>query len=383
MDLWEYQLKNKRIFLSYPEFTTRDFFSINKTLNNLNRKPEQASKIIEKFEIELASLYGVEHAVALSSGTAAIHLGLKALNIKQGDQVIIPSLTFAATAFPVLYEGATPLFLDVDKDTWTLDLNLLESHLKECKSSDLPKLIISVDLFGRTCDYERLFEITDKYEVPVMIDSAESLGSTFNKFNPVTKVPLSIVSFNFNKIITTLGGGAILTNDNKIEILARKLSNQAREKFHWYQHNEIGFNYRISPLQAAIGVSQLARLVQTVKNRRNIRNIYVENLNDVKGIRVIQDSGWEVSNSWLTLIEFERQIFPNGRDSAYNLLFQNNIESRFVWKPLHLQPVFKKYKAILTGTSEEIYDTSLCLPSSNFLKKSEVKKISQIIKDSL
>jgi len=376
-------LKNKQIFLSYPEFTIGDFLALNKTLNNLNKKPEQSTKIIKNFEAELASLHGVAHAVALSSGTASIHLGLKALDIKQGDQVIIPSLTFAATAFPVLYSGAIPIFMDVDEYSWTLDLYLLDAYLKNCKNSELPKLIISVDLFGKTCDYDRLVDISNTYGVPIMIDSAESLGTKFKNFSPASKVPISIISFNFNKILTTLGGGALLTNDKKIELSARKLSNQARENFHWYEHNEVGFNYRINSLQAALGISQLTRLEATVNIRRSIRNEYQKNLSGIKGLSVIQDSNWEISNSWLTLIRFDSQIFPNGRDNAYNLLRQNNVESRFVWKPLHLQPVFRGYTSILTGSSEEIFRTSLCLPSSNFLTNSEIKKICLLIRKSL
>jgi dTDP-4-amino-4,6-dideoxygalactose transaminase len=376
-------LKNKQIFLSYPEFTIGDFLALNKTLNNLNKKPEQATKIIKNFEEKLASLHGVAHAVALSSGTASIHLGLKALDIKQGDQVIIPSLTFAATAFPVLYSGAIPIFMDVDKYSWTLDLDLLDTYLKNCKQSELPKLIIPVDLFGKTCDYDRLIDISNTYGIPIMIDSAESLGTKFRNFSPASKVPISIISFNFNKILTTLGGGALLTNDKKIELSARKLSNQARENFHWYEHNEVGFNYRINSLQAALGISQLSRLEATVNIRRSIRNEYLKNLSGIKGLSVIQDSNWEISNSWLTLIRFDSQIFPNGRDKAYNLLRQNNIESRFVWKPLHLQPVFRGFTSILSGSSEEIFRTSLCLPSSNFLTKAEIKKICILIRKSL
>lgn len=376
-------MKNKRINLSYPEFTTSDFLALNKTLRSINKKPEQVGTIIENFEKELASLYEVAHAVALSSGTAAIHLGLKAFNIKPGDKVIIPSLTFAATAFPVMYMGAIPIFIDVNKHTWNLDLDLLENNLKECKKSELPKLIICVDLFGKMCDYERLIEISNRYEVPVMIDSAESLGSKYKKFNPVSKVSISIVSFNFNKILTTLGGGVLLTNDKKIESIVRKLSNQARENFHWYEHNEVGFNYRMNYLQAALGVSQLKRLDKSIKSRRGIRELYFKNLAGIKGIKIIQDSNWEISNSWLTLIQFEKPLFPNGRDNAYNLLSQNNIESRFIWKPLHLQSVFKEYRSILTGVSEEIFNTSLCLPSSNFLTKADIDNICDLIKKSL
>jgi len=273
--------------------------------------------------------------------------------------------------------------MDVDKYSWTLDLDLLDAYLKNCKHSELPKLIISVDLFGKTCDYDRLIDISNTYGVPIMIDSAESLGTKFRNFSPASKVPISIISFNFNKILTTLGGGALLTNDKKIELSARKLSNQARENFHWYEHNEVGFNYRINSLQAALGISQLSRLEATVNIRRGIRNEYLKNLSGIKGLSVIQDSNWEISNSWLTLIRFDSQIFPNGRDKVYNLLRQNNIESRFVWKPLHLQPVFRGYTSILTGSSEEIFRTSLCLPSSNFLTKAEIKKICMIIRKSL
>ena len=217
-----------RIHLSYPDFTQADIQIMHEVLDKLNSKDQDKNSSIELFEKQLADFHNVSHVVSLSSGTAAIHLALLALKIGAGDRVIVPTLTFAATAFPLNYVGAIPIFIDVCKKTWTLDLELLHQYLKNCKVSELPKAIISVDLFGRTCDYDELARVAEEFDIPVLIDAAESLGTKYKNTPTAAKGLISVLSFNFNKIITTTGGGALLTNNETIAITARKLGNQAR-----------------------------------------------------------------------------------------------------------------------------------------------------------
>lgn len=376
-------MTQNRIYLSYPEFTQVDIQAVNEVIIKLNSRNQDKNSPIESFENDLAKFHNVSHVVTLSSGTAAIHLALLALKIQAGDRVIVPTLTFAATAFPLSYVGAIPIFIDVCKETWTMDLELLEQYLKKCKKSELPKAIISVDLFGRTCDYDELSRIAADFDIPVLIDAAESLGSEYKNTPTASQGLISILSFNFNKIVTTTGGGALLTNDESIAKMARKIGNQARDNFHWYEHSDIGYNYRMSPILAALGISQLARIETLVEKRRSIRDTYSKLLGDIFGLTVSVDSKWERSNAWLSTINLDNKIFFHGRDTVRNSLEKENIESRFIWKPLHLQPVFASCQTILTGVSEEIFNTSLCLPSSHTLNQNDLVRICSIVKKSL
>jgi dTDP-4-amino-4,6-dideoxygalactose transaminase len=376
-------MKTKRILLSSPEISTIDMDALIKQSHIINSQVD-VNDSINEFEKELAYFTGAANVVLLSSGTSALHLALVSLGIGKGDTVIIPTLTFAATAFPVKYVGAEPVFLDVDLDSWTLDLNLLEEFLGKCeKKSELPKLIIVVDLFGRLCNYDDLAKICDRFNIPFIVDAAESLGSKYKEVSIHPRALMSIVSFNFNKIITTMGGGALLTNNQIVANHVRKLANQARDDFHWYEHSEIGYNYRISPILAAMGRTQLGRIETIIEKRRRIRDNYLEFLGDIPGLDVNTDSHWERSNAWLSTIKLDSKFHFKGRDVVRDNLEKENIESRFIWKPLHLQPVFKSSEAILTGVSEEIFNTGLCLPSSHTLTENEILRVSKVIKKSL
>ena len=376
-------MTQNKIYLSYPEFTLDDIKAVNEVITKLGVGNQEKNSAIESFEKELAKFHNVSHAVTLSSGTAAIHLALLALSIQEGDRVIVPTLTFAATAFPLSYIGAIPIFIDVCKETWTLDLELLEQYLKKCKKIELPKAIIAVDLFGRVCDYDELSRISADFDIPVLIDAAESLGSKYKDKPTASQGLISILSFNFNKIMTTTGGGALLTNDESIANMVRKKANQARDNFHWYEHSEIGYNYRMSPILAALGISQLARIETFVEKRRSIRDTYYRFFSEISGLEVSIDSKFERSNAWLSTLKIDDKIFSNGRNTVRNGLEKENIESRFIWKPLHLQPVFASCQTILTGVSEEIFNTSLCLPSSHTLNQNELVRICDIVKKSL
>ena len=375
-------MKENKVYLSYPEITQQDIVSINNVLKGLAEK-NQESNLISQFETQIADFHQISNVVAVSSGTSALHLAFIALGIGVGDKVIVPTLTFAATAFPLNYVGALPVFIDVDKKSWTIDIDLLEIYLKKCSKSELPKLIIAVDLFGHTCDYDRLFELTDKFEIPVLIDAAEALGSKYKGRYTASLGIISILSFNFNKVITTTGGGALLTNNILFAEKTRKLANQARDNFHWYEHSEIGFNYRMSPILAALGISQLARITEIIGKRKEIRVKYTELLNGIRGITVSNDSQEEISNSWLTIASFDSKLYPNARDIVRKALEKENIESRFVWKPLHMQPVYSNASTILSGAAEKIFNEGLCLPSGTNLSNSEIERVCNIIKTAL
>ena len=375
-------MKENKVYLSYPEITQQDIVSINNVLKGLAEK-NQESNLISQFETQIADFHQISNVVAVSSGTSALHLALIALGIGAGDKVIVPTLTFAATAFPLNYVDALPVFIDVDKKSWTIDIDLLEIYLKKCSKSELPRLIIAVDLFGHTCDYDRLFELTDKFEIPVLIDAAEALGSKYKGRYTASLGIISILSFNFNKVITTTGGGALLTNNKLFAEKTRKLANQARDNFHWYEHSEIGFNYRMSPILAALGISQLARITEIIEKRKEIGFKYTELLNGIRGITVSNDSKEEISNSWLTIASFDSKLYPNARDIVRKALEKESIESRFVWKPLHMQPVYSNASTILSGAAEKIFNEGLCLPSGTNLSNSEIERVCNIIKTAL
>ena len=374
-------MDNNKIYLSHPDIDSVDLDVVSNAMISLSKL--EKNNFISDFESSLAKFHQVSNVVLLSSGTSAIHLALIALKIGSGDKVVLPTTTFAATAFPILYNKATPVFIDIDPNSWTIDLVLLEGYLKKCSKSELPKAILVVDLFGRTCDYDKLFEISDRYEIPVIIDAAESLGSKYKDSYSASLGNISILSFNLNKIITTTGGGAILTNDNLIADSCRKLANQARDDVHWYQHSEVGFNYRISPLLAALGLSQFKRIEVLIEKRRWIQNTYKNKFNSIDGINIGHDSPWEKANAWLSTIQFDSAKYPNKRDTVFENLNAENIESRFTWKPLHMQPIFIKNDRHLNGTAEKVFIESLCLPSSNSLNQDQIEKICNVIKKSI
>jgi len=374
-------MDNNKIYLSHPDIDSMDLDVVSNAMISLSKL--EKNNFISDFESSLAKFHQVSNAVLVSSGTSAIHLALIALKIGLEDKVVLPTTTFAATAFPILYNKATPVFIDIDPNSWTIDLVLLEGYLKKCSKSELPKAILVVDLFGRTCDYDKLFEISNRYEIPVIIDAAESLGSKYKDSYSASLGNISILSFNLNKIITTTGGGAILTNDNLIADSCRKLANQARDDVHWYQHSEVGFNYRISPLLAALGLSQFKRIEVIIEKRRWIQNTYKNQLNSIDGINIGHDSPWEKANAWLSTIQFDSAKYPNKRDTVFENLNAENIESRFTWKPLHMQPIFIKNDRHLNGTAEKVFIESLCLPSSNSLNQDQIEKICNVIKKSI
>lgn len=370
------------MFLSPPLIGDREQEAIQSVLQSGWVAP--VGPEIAAFETELAAQAGRSHAVALLSGTAAIHLGLLALGVSRSDEVLVPTLTFGATAFAVTHAGARPVFMDVEEDSWNLDPHLLETYLSEKASiGQLPAAIIPVDVFGRTCDYDSIMRVSDKYEVPVLVDSAESLGAMHGNAPSGSMGSAAVFSFNGNKIITTGGGGVLVTDDPEVARKVRHWSTQSREPFPWYEHEEIGYNYRMSNVLAAIGRAQLTRLPEIVRRRREIRDQYAQVLEGSQGISVMGDPPWGTWNGWLTTIRIDPAIHPNAPTLIREALETHEIESRPVWKPMHQQPVFRESESVLTGVADRLFAEGLCLPSGTSMSNSDVDHVARLILETL
>lgn len=323
---------------------------------------------VDAFEREFAARVGVGHAAALSSGTAALHLALILLGVGSGDEVITSTLTFSATANAITYVGATPVFVDVDPDTWQLSPGLVEEELAAAaQRGKLPKAVIAVDLYGQCADYDALGAVCGRYGVPLVEDAAEALGATYRGRPAGSLAEMAAFSFNGNKIITTSGGGMLVSDDAARIARARYLATQARDPAPHYQHSTIGFNYRLSNLLAAIGRGQLRVLEQRVAQRRAHREAYRASLADLPGVALMPEAPYGESNGWLTCITLdpkETEVLPEELRLA---LEAENIESRPVWKPLHLQPVFEGCRVRGGAVAEQLFARGLCLPSGSSL----------------
>ena len=323
--------------------------------------------------------------VALSAGTAALHLGLILLGVEPGDEVICQSFTFAASANPIAYLEATPVFVDSEKDTWNMDPVLLEEAIKDrlAKTGKLPKAIIPVHLYGMPVKMEEVMEVANRYGIPVLEDSAEALGSAYKGKKCGTFGEYGVLSFNGNKMITTSGGGALICPNEEKAKRALFYATQAREQAPHYQHEKIGYNYRMSNICAGIGRGQMFVLDEHVARRREIHDLYVKLLNGVKGVKVMcQPEGEDFnSNYWLTCITVDPEEAGFTREDVRLALDADNIESRPLWKPMHLQPVFKNAPFYGNGTSERLFEIGLCLPSGPTLTDEDVERVVKVIYD--
>jgi len=339
---------------------------------------------IALFETEIAACADRPHGVALSSGTAALHLGLLALGVRAGDEVVVPTLTFGATAFAVKYLGAEPLFVDCEPDVWSLDVQLLRGLLEQRSTEGrLPAAVVGVDLFGRTCDYDALEQVCAEYGVPLVLDSAEALGGSFGSAPAGSRGRFAIFSFNGNKIITTSGGGALVTDDAEMASRVRKWASQSRESLPWYEHEEIGFNYRMSNVLAALGRAQLARLPEIIQRRRHIRDRYAGVLQDVPGVTVMGDPPWGRSNGWLTTVTLDNDRYPAAAERVRKALDAEDIEARPIWKPMHRQPVFAQAQAALSGVADRAFRDGLCLPSGTGMSDADIERVLSVVVDEL
>ena len=326
-----------------------------------------------------------KQVVALSAGTAALHLGLILLGVEEEDEVICQSFTFSASANPIVYQGATPVFVDSEKDTWNMDPVLLEMAIKDrlAKTGKLPKAIIPVHLYGMPVKMEEVIDVANRYGIPVLEDSAEALGSEYKGKKCGTFGEYGVLSFNGNKMITTSGGGALICPSEAKAKRALFYATQAREQAPHYQHEKIGYNYRMSNICAGIGRGQMFVLDEHVARRREIHDLYVKLLAEVKGVKVMcQPEGGDFnSNYWLTCITEEPEEAGFTREDVRLALDEDNIESRPLWKPMHLQPVFKNAPFYGNGTSERLFEIGLCLPSGPMLTDEDVERVAKVIYD--
>ena len=331
---------------------------------------------VDAFERDVASRVGVAHGVALSSGTAALHLGLLTLGVGPGDVVVTSTLTFAATANAIVYTGAEPYLIDALPATGNMDPALLRDALVKLRGAgERVGAIVPVDLLGKAVDYTSIISIADEFDVPVLADAAESLGATHSGRAAGSFGRASIVSFNGNKIMTTSGGGMLLTDDEAFATHVRYLATQARQPVVHYEHVDIGYNYRMSNLLAALGRAQLSRLDEMIARRREMREAYKSLFAGVDGVEVFGAGGDMYDNVWLTsvLVEEESAGWTPSQLSA--ALAAQNIESRPLWKPMHLQPVFAGARGEITGTSEQLFRSGLTLPSGSALTVSERRRV--------
>ena len=335
---------------------------------------------VDAFEKEIAAALSVNDAVTVNSGTSAIHLALLVSGVKPGDEVICPSLTFCATANPIVYCGATPVFIDSEAETWNIDPVLTEEAIVDRmgKTGKKPAAIIVVHLYGMPANMDDILSVAKKYEIPVIEDAAEALGSSYNGKPMGTLGAAGIISFNGNKIITSSGGGALVCKNAQWNERARFLRQEAKQPLPYYEHHELGYNYRMSNISAAIGRAQLKSLLTRVKKKRSIFDYYAGAL---KHIEFQAEPSGHLSNRWLTVIRFTGDQ-TDRKENVRVALEKKNIESRLAWKPMHLQPLFRGVPVYGGKISEQLFQEGLCLPSGSALTESELATIVGIIRNS-
>ena len=370
-----------RIYLSPPSVAEEDIAAVESALRSGWVAP--VGPDLAHFEHEMASYVGVGHAVAMSSGTAGLHLAMKSQGVSPGDIVLVPTVTFGATAFAVTYLGAVPAFVDVDA-SGNMNPELIAKTVTELRAAGRSvAAAVPVDLYGTPADYDALLPLFEDLELAVIEDAAEGLGALHRRGALGAFGDVSVLSFNGNKIITTSGGGMVLTDDERVASSVRHWSTQSREPFPWYQHDEVGYNYRMSNILAALGCSQLRRIEDTVTARRAIRERYRQKLGDVHGIHVQEDPAWGKSNAWLTVIRISADCHPDGPTRVREYLEDRNIESRPVWKPMHQQPVFEGSPAFLSGAADALFRDGLCLPSGTHLPMDDVDVVAGMVIEAL
>jgi len=323
---------------------------------------------VDAFERELAARVGVGHAAALSSGTAALHLGLLMVGVKPGDTVLTSTFTFSATANAIRYVGARPVFVDSDSDTWNISPALLAEELESSAArGKLPAAVLAVDLYGQCADWDPITAACARYDVPLIEDAAEALGATYQGRAAGTFGALAAFSFNGNKIITTAGGGMLVSAREELVRRARFLATQARDPAPHYQHSSVGFNYRLSNLLAAVGRGQLRVLDERIRQRRSNRDFYVSAFASTPGLSFPTEASYGRSNAWLTCMLVDPTEFGATREDIRLHLESKDIETRPLWKPMHLQPVFEDCRSVGGGVSAGLFDVGLCLPSGSSL----------------
>lgn len=368
-----------RIYLSPPDISSKDHASVDAVLSSNWVAP--VGPQLTAFEKALAARAARAHAVALNSGSAALHLALLVLGVGPGDVVICPTLTFAASANPICYCGAEPVFIDSEPRTWNIDPDLLELELKErAEAGTLPKAVIVVHLYGQCAEMDPILELCQRYEIPLIEDAAEALGASYKGRPAGSMGQLSFFSFNGNKIITTSGGGMLLGDEAAWIDKARYLSTQAREPVAHYEHRAVGYNYRLSNVLAGLGLSQLEDLERRVAVKRGHFDAYREVLGALPGVEFMPISAEGCANYWLTCLTIDPEKSGTSRDAIIAALEAADIEARPLWKPLHLQPVFKDCESIGGAYAEALFADGLCLPSGSQMSSDERSKVVAIVR---
>jgi len=367
---------NKKIYLASPHMMGKEREYVTEAFDTNWIAP--LGPFVNKFEDYFKDYFNLKGACALSSGTSALHLAIKLAGVKQGDVVFCSSLTFSASANPITYEGGVPVFIDSEPETYNMSPEALEKAFEKYPN---PKAVIIVSLYGMPAKYDELIKICKKHNTVVIEDAAESLGSTYEGKKVGTFGDYSIISFNGNKIITTSGGGMLLTKDEEKAKHALKLATQSREPERWYEHKEIGYNYRMSNVCAAIGCAQFEKLEDKINIKRNIFNRYVDGFKDIKEIEMLKEPENMFSTHWLSVMKLKNsKVKPI---EIIETLEKENIEARHIWKPMHLQPVFEHCDFFMHGNNktvcEELFESGICLPSDTNMTKNEQERIIKII----
>ena len=331
---------------------------------------------VTAFEEEFAEMVGTPYAAALSSGTAALHLALMLAGVGTGDEVLVSTLTFSASANPIVYLGGRPVFIDSERVSWNMDPELLVATLaRKARQGCLPKAVIIVHLYGQSADLNPILEACNTYDIPLIEDAAEALGSSYQGRAPGTFGKTGIYSFNGNKIITTSGGGMLVSHDAALITHAKKLATQARDPGPHYQHSEIGYNYRLSNVLAGIGRGQLQVLEDRVEARRHNFDYYQETLGHLPGIEFMPEASWGRHTRWLTCITIDPHEFGATGEEIRLALEAENIEARPVWKPMHMQPIFAEYESVGGAVAEALFTQGLCLPSGSNLTETDLARV--------
>lgn len=371
---------NERIFLASPHMCGEEMKYIQEAFDTNWIAPLGAN--VNGFEKEITEHTGVKNATALSSGTAALHLAIKCLGVSDGDIVFCQSLTFSASCNPILYERAIPVFIDSDYKTWNMCPIALQKAFDDAeKEGKMPKAVIVVNLYGQSADYDKILEICNKYNVPVIEDAAESLGAKYKGKHTGTLGEIGIYSFNGNKIITTSGGGMMVSNNAKYNEKALFWATQSRDKAPYYLHSEIGYNYRMSNIVAGIGRGQLTVLNKRVEQKKHIYDSYKEGFKDIDALEMMPI--YEEPNYWLSVITIKEDIKIKPAD-IIDALAKENIEARYVWNPMHNQPIFKNYKFFTSleegSVSEDLFNRGVCLPSDTKMTDEDLDRVIKIVK---
>lgn len=367
-----------RIFLSPPHMSGAEFAYVKEAFESNWLAP--LGPHVDAFETEFADAVDVDHALALASGTAALHLALICSGVEAGDEVFVSTLTFAGSVFPIRYVGARPVFVDSELRSWNMDPALLENELgRRAQGAQLPKAVVLVHLYGQCADIEAIARVCEHYGVLLIEDAAEALGARYRGRSPGGFGQSAVFSFNGNKILTTSGGGMLVSNDGDFIARARKLSAQAREPAIHYEHADIGYNYRMSNVLAGIGRGQLGVLKERVQKRRRIFQFYAETLGELPGIEFMPEPSWSYHTRWLTVMTVDPELFGADREQIRQALELENIESRPVWKPMHLQPVFAQERVVGGTVAEQLYENGLCLPSGSSLSEQDLRRIAAVV----